>query len=284
MGELTLTPWRRYGHDRVYVAAGKWKIGYLNRADDTLVLDDEAFRDAAVAALAAAGYLTETRCPAEPRPETAAAPEPWAITLRGDTATYKPGAGARAKAAEERAAAPVRTTLARLLGVHTAERAWRVGAAGEEAVARRLCGLGDEWCVLHDQRIGDRGANVDHVVIGPGGVFTMNTKNLGGTVWVGGDTFLCNRRRERYVPAARAEARRVAALLTRHAGRPVEVTGMLVVIAPRMTVRTQPRDVVVVRDDDVRRWLERRPAVLDPERVRRLERVARDPLTWRGAR
>jgi hypothetical protein len=268
MGELSLTPWRRYGHDRVYVADGATRLGFLDRA--TGILINDASREAEVrAALVAAGHL-EAR---------AAEPEPWAITLPGDTATYHPGAGARRMAAAEREAAPVRTTLARVLGVHTGERAWRRGAEGEEEVARRLARLPDGWVVLHDLPVGDRGANVDHLAIGPGGVVTMNTKNLGGKVWVGGDTFLCNGHREPYVRNARYEATRVARLLSAH-GQPVDVRGVIVVMAPELVVKRQPCDVTVVARRAIRRWLSDLPPVLAREQVSRLERLARDPRTW----
>lgn len=270
MGEFTFTPWRRYGHDRVYVADGNTQLGYLDRATGQLSVDPSRENEVRTA-LVDAGLV---QCP-PPTPPTE--PEPWAITLPGDTATYRAGAGARAKAAEERAAAPVRTTLGRVLGVHTDERAWRVGAAGEEAVARTLRRLGDEWVVLHDLPIGGNGANVDHVAIGPGGVFTMNTKNLGSKVWVGGDTFLCNGHRKPYVHAARHEARRTARLLG------VPVHGVIVVLAHDVTVKAQPDGVTVVEGVRIRRWLAARPAVLPADEVKRLERLARNPRTWRPA-
>ncbi len=270
MGELALTPWRRYGHDRVYVAEGDTRLGFLDRVSGSLTVDDPCRETEVRNALVAAGYLPPKR------PE----PEPWAITLPGDTATYRPGAGARRMAAEERAAAPVRTVLARVLGVHTDERAWRRGAEGEEEVARHLARLPDSWVVLHDLPIGDRGANVDHVAIGPGGVVTMNTKNLSSNVWVGGDTFLCNGHREPYVRKARSEATRVARLLSAKAGEPVHVRGAIVVLAPEVVVKTQPRDVAVVTRRAVRRWLTDLPVTLGPDQVAKLERLARDPRTW----
>lgn len=57
--------------------------------------------------------------------------------------------------------------------------AWSQGAEGEEVVGRILEELaGDGWCVIHDVSFG-RG-NIDHVVIGPGGIFTVETKSRAG--------------------------------------------------------------------------------------------------------
>lgn len=56
---------------------------------------------------------------------------------------------------------------------------WRRGAEGEEHVGRVLEELSaDGWHVLHDVSFG-RG-NIDHIAIGPGGVFTVETKSHGG--------------------------------------------------------------------------------------------------------
>src|SRR5438445_5764603 len=45
------------------------------------------------------------------------------------------------------------------------------GAAGEEQVGSLLDGLGDGgWRVIHDASLGN--GNVDHILIGPAGVFT----------------------------------------------------------------------------------------------------------------
>jgi Nuclease-related domain len=58
------------------------------------------------------------------------------------------------------------------------------GAAGEEQVGGMLDGLERQgWHAIHDVSLG-RG-NVDHIVIGPGGVFTVETKSHPGPVHVG---------------------------------------------------------------------------------------------------
>ena len=57
------------------------------------------------------------------------------------------------------------------------------GASAEEHVGRLLDELADgEWRVIHDASLG-RG-NVDHILIGPAGVFTVETKSHPGPVRV----------------------------------------------------------------------------------------------------
>ena len=79
-----------------------------------------------------------------------------------------------------------------------AERLVRIGAlrpsAGSaRATARALTGLPSGWTVLHD-RVGPgrRGARIDHVVVGPGGVFVIATQSWAGTVSVEDGSALVN--------------------------------------------------------------------------------------------
>jgi hypothetical protein len=60
-------------------------------------------------------------------------------------------------------------------------RAWRRGAAGERRTARLLGPLERHgWAVLHDLALPRTRANLDHLVIGPGGVFVIDSKQYRG--------------------------------------------------------------------------------------------------------
>jgi Nuclease-related domain len=55
--------------------------------------------------------------------------------------------------------------------------AWRRGAAGERRTAHLLGPLERHgWVVLHDLAVPRSRANIDHLVIGPGGVFVVDSK------------------------------------------------------------------------------------------------------------
>jgi hypothetical protein len=59
--------------------------------------------------------------------------------------------------------------------------AWRRGAAGERRTARLLGPLERHgWAVLHDLAVPGSAANIDHLVIGPGGVFVIDSKQYRG--------------------------------------------------------------------------------------------------------
>jgi hypothetical protein len=59
--------------------------------------------------------------------------------------------------------------------------AWQRGAAGERRTARLLAPLERHgWAVLHDLAVPGSRANIDHLVIGPGGVFVIDSKQYRG--------------------------------------------------------------------------------------------------------
>jgi hypothetical protein len=66
-------------------------------------------------------------------------------------------------------------------------RAWRHGAAGERRTARLLAPLERRgWAVLHDLAIPGSAANIDHLVIGPGGVAMIDSKQYRGRLHLDG--------------------------------------------------------------------------------------------------
>ena len=62
-------------------------------------------------------------------------------------------------------------------------RSWAVGAEGELRTADLLAQLEAQgYRVLHDRRMPGTRANIDHVVVGPTGVFVVETKSWSGPV------------------------------------------------------------------------------------------------------
>lgn len=77
-------------------------------------------------------------------------------------------------------------------GLHVKKRAKDAdrGAHAEEVVAEKLQDLPDGYHAFHD--IAFDGFNIDHVVVGSGGIFLVETKSHSGTVDAKGDTLLLN--------------------------------------------------------------------------------------------
>jgi hypothetical protein len=66
--------------------------------------------------------------------------------------------------------------------------AWRRGATGERRTARLLAPLERRgWAVLHDLAIPGSAANIDHLVIGPGGVIVVDSKRCRGRLRLDGN-------------------------------------------------------------------------------------------------
>lgn len=291
--------------DRLYVAradgtkVGWWDIqadeGHPEEAAYAVELG-EAFRrwqaegasDRPVDPPAVVSVTTAVEVMSAPEPaidESAAEPEaaqrPWL-----DLATNVAGEAAREQALAAKDAAPVRTLVARVMRVHTDERAWRIGADGEEKVAAqfgKVLKKDPRWQFIHAIPVGTRGSDIDHLVIGPGGVFTVNTKNHpNAKLWVGGDTFLVNGNRQPYVRNARHEAARAAKLLTEACGFPVHVEGVIAPVnAIEVTVKTPPKDVHIVPRRQIAKWLLRHGDVLSQDQQSQLFDIARRSTTWR---
>jgi hypothetical protein len=185
----------------------------------------------------------------------------------------------------DREGVPPRSFLGRVFGadpLRPDNYPWYKGAVGEIAVGRLLERLGPEWAVLHAVPVGAGTSDIDHVLIGPAGVFTLNTKNHAGQpVWVAGRTLMVAGKKQRHLYNASHEAARAAKLLTRSPNEPVEVTGVVVVVAPKsMTVRAKPSGAAVVTDRQLLRWLSGRPTVLTPPQVAVITAAAVRPGTW----
>lgn len=308
MTEWTIRKWARHGHDRLYAATpGGTDLGFLDVATGRYHSDDlsnlpllraaiadhlDAQRQSGNAFAAATSTLAAIeRAPAlDPGtglavPAMAAASVPPGSTWH-DLAGVRAGAAARERAlAERKAQGTIRHVVARVLGSKTDERAWRIGADGEEAVAGHLDALGTQWRVLHSVRVGERGADIDHVVIGPGGVFTVNAKHHPrASIWVGGDTFMVNGRRVPYIRNGRHEAKRASRLLAQHAGFPVPATALIAVVGAHrgFAIKGQPADgaVAVVSCQHIRKFFQSQPQRLSLREIDAIHEVARRSTTW----
>ncbi len=143
--------------------------------------------------------------------------------------------------------------------------AWEAGAEGERLVANELARLLGPWRVLHDRllRPGRSKVNLDHVAVGPGGVFLIDAKHWSGrvsvydgTLWQHNGSHLPQRRALEQVCRAAAEMEQVLG---------VPVTPVIALTGPASTRFAPSRvggvDVLSVRA--LRAWLTQGPALMD---------------------
>lgn len=140
---------------------------------------------------------------------------------------------------------------------------WSQGAQGEESVGRVLAGLEAEgWFAIHDVSLG-RG-NVDHVAIGPGGIFAIETKSHRGRIPI-------DRIDRHWLKQAYAERK----LLERITGMRAEA---LLVFSEAYLVGSVParrEGVAILPARMLAGFLERRRPILSTEEARKVaERLA----------
>jgi Nuclease-related domain len=157
--------------------------------------------------------------------------------------------------------------LAAMIGANRAYSSrsdrWLQGAEGEESVGRVLEGLEAQgWYAVHDVSLG-RG-NVDHVAIGPGGIFAIETKSHRGRIPI-------DRIDPRWLKQAYAERK----LLERITGRRIEA---LLVFSDAYLVGSVPtrrQGVTILPARMLTGFLERRrPTMIATEAHEVAERLA----------
>lgn len=67
-----------------------------------------------------------------------------------------------------------------LSGDPQSTKSWEQGAIGEELMSQRLADLPDSFQILHDRRIPGTRANIDHIAVGPSGVWVIDAKRYKG--------------------------------------------------------------------------------------------------------
>ncbi len=157
------------------------------------------------------------------------------------------------------------------------DKSWSVGAEGELKTAAVLNALPDDYFVFHDVIMGNSSANIDHVVIGPTGVFVLDSKNWARTIekdrW--GRWSYNSRPVARTIKSTMAETMWVVDALDPEVKR----WGIYVHAAWVMTKTEQHFDrmelIDLVNLRSLQGYLTGRPDILNKRQVRRLESHAR---------
>jgi hypothetical protein len=172
------------------------------------------------------------------------------------------------------------------------ERAARAALKEELKIGAEVAALPAGWCVLASLDIecldhhDPDDLHVDHVVIGPGGVFTIYVEHQpGAKVWVSGHAVTINGRESNRLRRARFEARRSSRAFTDACGFNVTVQSVLILIgAATIQTVSHPVEVHVRTQHDIRDWLCRQPPRLDSDMVRAIyDRVRTDERSTASA-
>ncbi|MEZ0448791.1 nuclease-related domain-containing protein [Cellulomonas sp. ICMP 17802] len=254
---LTVRRWRRYGADRLYVTQETGaRVGSVDLQSGEVVVDDPHFESGL--RRAAQAYL-------------------------------------RADVAELAMSLPTQSTGSLAPADEAALQAWLGGADWDtidlaairsergSSLRTRLERLGDEgWQVVHDVPLGRQGSTVEHLLIGPAGIFTIAERLLPGQhVVVEGRTIAVDGRSVSYLRDARLEATRVQGALLAAACAAITVRGVVVVHGDLEVRTVQPQhDAFAITRQDVQAVFRAMPERLDPGRIAAIAHVARQRATW----
>lgn len=155
-------------------------------------------------------------------------------------------------------------------------------ALGEIVVGEALDQLSDQWTVLHAVPLDARRSDIDHMVIGPAGVFTLATREKSDqNAWIARDAFGGGAKGINHIRNSEFEIGRVERTLSAAVGSPVHAVGVIVVVDPTSIMVTgTSRDVTVITSLELVGWLEGLPPTLDSDQVQAISRVAEIPDTW----
>jgi len=157
---------------------------------------------------------------------------------------------------------------------------WRSGAWGEQATAQALRALEKEgWVVLHDLPAG-RG-NVDHIAVGPGGVFLLDSKRLAGSVSVDDEGVTVRRLDDRELTYRHPGSAHLLSLARETHQRVLAKSRIKTWVTPVMVIWAEfPQRVVgdwcvYVHGEDLVGWLRERPQTIAPGRVQQVAEAVR---------
>ena len=158
-------------------------------------------------------------------------------------------------------------------------------AVGKLVVATQLARLSDEWTILHAVPLGADDGELDHLVVGPGGVFVIATRNYRGSkIRAGGNLLTVDGRKTDEIRSLRYAERRASDLLRQAVGVPVSVSPIIVVTeSAALALDAKSPTLPVLSLDRIPRWFTTRDRVLSQAAVERIATVASRESTWRAA-
>lgn len=155
---------------------------------------------------------------------------------------------------------------------------WQTGAEGEVRTGRLMEPLeGEGFRILHDRKIPRSPANIDHIVIGPPGVFVVETKSYAGSLKIRGDEiFVAGRRKNDWIDEVNREAAAVTNALTEELVAHGWAVNPVIVVhrADLPWFKSEVRGVRIVSGKDLVSRMRKADPILSPSDVDRLASVA----------
>ena len=147
------------------------------------------------------------------------------------------------------------------------------GAHAEEVVAEGLMNLPKGYHVFHD--IEFDGFNIDHVVVGPGGIFLVETKSHTGTITAQGDTLLLNGTlpAKNFLNQTWRQTYNLRNFLKKHSAKEWNVNPILCFTRAYVSVRQPVKEITVVNNRYLSTYLSKQQHRLNSEDIEIIARI-----------
>lgn len=289
--EVSGRRWTKHGKDRLFVSFAERDMGWVDLKDGSLHPGEQV--PVQVLAAAAARAAKNMGVPLPPYKFRGLPwPDASPVVKAHDLARNTAGKGVTSQARTERGGVTkaamewMGKNALQDAGVTRTDQAWDAGAKGERIVGKLLNAYCDAsrglWHVLHSVPVGGNGADIDHVLIGPAGVLTVNTKyHPRRTLTVTANGILLDGEPADYGAKSLAEAERASRLVSRALGWTVPTAPMLVLAQGTLNVSEPMKGVAVVTAESLHGWLNRSPVLLNAAQIGKVYSVARNRNTWK---
>lgn len=184
--------------------------------------------------------------------------------------------------------------LAYILGIYTYRKylLWGSGVLGEDMVTKELEKLDDSYYLINGVVVPPNRGDTDHIVIGPNGIFVIESKNYGGDIECDGDSWVRYKigkrggRYELWIGSPSNQVKRNAKVLKdfilEHGNEIFDreiphiwVHGILVFTNENVSVSIKNQTVDILRIEELSDYIENKTPELElrEEEVRKIGRV-----------
>lgn len=161
---------------------------------------------------------------------------------------------------------------------------WCLGMRGELAVTRELKPLPDDYVLLNDLFLPNGRGNIDHFLLGPNGLFVIETKNYSGNVKCDGDNWFFDGQKTKSLSwqakrNALAVRKSLAMVFSAHSTRLPFVEAVLVFVKHKDRLDLHEPTLHVLKAEDLARFVLDYPSIKhgDGHPLRSRRRVSLSP-------
>ncbi len=155
-------------------------------------------------------------------------------------------------------------------------RIWSKGAKGEKIVAKKLKKLPKKYTAIRDVKIPNLGGDIDHVVVGPTGIYVIETKNYKPTYIPDEDCWYHTSGRVSPLNPAKQvklQASKLNDFLVRKLGKKLSKTTINPVISPinhNLIIKNDIKSYEIVYPEDLVSYLSHQKKILSSKEVKEI--------------